>query len=57
LIVLSERFFTFWQDRYWKEAGNAQCSKKSIRANRYGAGLGSVFFGLAVMYIVLRVGW
>lgn len=53
LIVFSEKYFSYWQNRYWKERNDGQWSETSIKANRLGTGLGSLIFGLALAYFAL----
>lgn len=55
LITFSERYFTYWQNAYWKEEGNRHWSEKSIRINRWGKGFGALIFGIALVYIVLFI--
>jgi hypothetical protein len=53
LITFSDKYFTYWQNTYWKEKNNNQWSDPSRKANRLGAGFGALVFGIALAYMVL----
>ena len=52
-MVLSDKFFTYWQNTHWKERNNAQWSPKSVDYNRYGTALGSAVAGAAIVVAVI----
>jgi len=53
LIVFSDKYFVYWQNRFWKEKSDYQWSPASVRVNRWGTGLGALAFGTAVSYFVI----
>jgi hypothetical protein len=52
-ISFSEKYFRYWQNKYWKETNDSQWSDASVKVNRRGTGLGALLFGIAVTYLVL----
>ncbi len=52
-ITFSIQYFTYWQNKYWKEKNNNQWSEKSQKINRLGTGLGAFLFGIGLIYLVL----
>ena len=53
LITVSERYFKYWQNTYWKEGHDHQWSKESIKINRWGKGFGALVFGTALIYFAI----
>jgi len=51
LIVGSDPFFEFWNERYWRERGDRHRTKKVISYNRYGTGLATLLLGLGMIWI------
>ena len=51
LIVGSDLFFEFWNERYWREKNDRHKSRKVINYNRYGTGLATLFLGLGIVWI------
>lgn len=52
-IVFSDKYFAYWQNRFWKEKDSHQWSVESVKVNRWGTGLGALIFGIAVVYLVI----
>jgi hypothetical protein len=53
LLVGSESFFTFWQDRYWKEKNNEHLQNSHVFYNRYTRGVFQIAIGLTFIYLAL----
>lgn len=53
LIIFSNKFFTWWQDRYWKEENSHHLSVQSIVYNRYGTGIGMLVLSIVIIYSAL----
>lgn len=52
-IVFSDKYFSYWQNKYWKEKDGHQWSDSSVKVNRIGTGFGSLIFGIVMAYYVL----
>jgi hypothetical protein len=52
LIAFSNKYFSYWQNTYWKEKHHKQWSRSSVKVNRWGTGLGALIFGIALAYFV-----
>jgi hypothetical protein len=53
LITFSEKYFTYWQNAYWERKNSKQSSVWGKDLNRYGTGLGTFLFGVALTYFVI----
>lgn len=53
LITLSERYFRYWQNAYWKEENEHQWSIESTKINRWGKGFGALIFGIGLAYLAI----
>jgi hypothetical protein len=53
LIVMSDQFFHWWQERYWREAKGQHKLFRSVIYNRYGTGGGMLILGAVLIYSVL----
>lgn len=51
-IVGSDKFFHFWENRYWKEKNNSHKERGSVFYNRYVTGLGTLLMGAGLIYVV-----
>lgn len=52
-IVFSDKYFAYWQSKFWKEKDGHEWSAESMKVNRWGTGLGALIFGIAVVYLVM----
>lgn len=52
-ITFSNKYFTYWQNKFWKEKNNSQWSTESVKVNRWGTGFGALIFGIALAYFVI----
>lgn len=52
LIVGSDKFFIYWQNRYWQEKNNHHNSTRSVFYNRYVTGLSTLLLGIGIIYLM-----
>jgi hypothetical protein len=53
LILLNERFYTWWRDTFWKEPNDGHLSTDSLIYNRYIESGSEVVIGICTIYVML----
>ena len=53
MIMFSDKYFSRWQDTWWREEDNKQWTPENVKFNRYGRGLRAIIIGAGLVYIAL----
>lgn len=53
VILLNDRFYTWWRDTFWKEPNGGHLSRDSLKYNRYIEGTSEAVIGLVTLYVAL----
>ena len=52
-ILLSDSYFTRWQNTHWKESNDEQWSNESMRYNKFVRPLCTIGLGVGLLYLLL----
>ena len=53
MIMFSDKYFSRWQNTWWREEDNKQWTPENVKFNRYGRGLRAIIIGAGLVYIAL----